>query len=235
MNETRTVGQELQDHVLAVARKGQQRISNRVKNVTATAQLIRPQLPSLPKPTLNVPNLPKPTLNVPSMPTPAQIREKAPQLTAMLPSAEQFRASAHELAGQILSAQRKMVDQVRSFTTPLMHQAEVHELAGQFMSAQRKMVDQVRSFTTPLAQQAAAVFTQIGKPTEKATATRVAVNGEAGTDHRKAEQAKAEPVSTEHGKAENGKAEHGKAEHGRTAAQHNGPGARKPRTKSTAK
>jgi len=224
MNETRAVGQELQDHVLAVARKGQQRINNRVKNVKATAQLIRPQLPSLPKPTLSVPNLPKPTLNVPSLPTPAQIREKAPHLTAMLPSPEQLRTSAHELrtsahefrisahelagqllsaqrkmvdqvrsvstplmrqpeihelAGQIRSAQRKMVDQVRSVTTPLMHQAEVHELAGQFMSAQRKVVEQVRSFTTPLAQQAAAVFTQAGKPAEKATATPAAVNGEA--------------------------------------------------------
>ena len=113
MNDTRAVGQELQDQVLAAARKGQQRVASTVKNVTATAQLIRPQLPSLPRP----------TLNTSALPTPAQIRERAPQLVAMLPSTEQLRAGAHEFAGQLLSVQRKVVEQVRSVTTPLAHQA----------------------------------------------------------------------------------------------------------------
>src|ERR1022692_1552543 len=132
MNETRAIGQEISDQVLAAARKGHQRVTSTVKNVTATAQLIRPQLPSLP-------SMPRPTLNVPRLPTPAQLRERAPQLAAMLPSTEQLRAGAHEFAGQFLSVQRKVVDQVRSVATPLAHQA-------------------------------AAVFTQVSRPADNATA-----------------------------------------------------------------
>src|ERR1022692_2393390 len=126
MNDTRTVGQEIQDQVLAAARKGQQRVANTVKNVTATAQLIRPQLPSLPRPTLNTSGLP----------TPAQIREKAPQLVAMLPSTEQLRVGAHEFAEQLLTVQRKVVEQVRSVTTPLAHQAAA--VLGQVGKATQK-------------------------------------------------------------------------------------------------
>ena len=121
MNDTRTVGQEIQDQVLAAARKGQQRVQSTMKTMTATAAMIRPQLPTLPRPKLS--GLPRPTLNVPGLPTPAQIRERTPALTAMLPSPEQLRASAQEFAGQILAARRKVFDQVRSVTTPLAHQA----------------------------------------------------------------------------------------------------------------
>ena len=59
MIDTRAVGQELQDQVLAAARKGHQRVTTTVKNVTATAQMIRPQLPSMP------------TINTRSSPTPS--------------------------------------------------------------------------------------------------------------------------------------------------------------------
>lgn len=121
MNDTRTVGQEIQDQVLAAARKGQQRVQSTVKTVTATAAMIRPQLPTLPRPKLS--GLPKPTLTVPRLPIPAQLREKAPDLTAVLPTPEQLRASAHEFAEQILTAQRKFLGQVRSVATPLAHQA----------------------------------------------------------------------------------------------------------------
>jgi hypothetical protein len=121
MIDTRTVGQEIQDQVLAAARKGQQRVQSTVKTVTATAAMIRPQLPALPRPKLS--GLPKPTLTVPRLPTPGELREKAPDLTAMLPTPEQLRASAQEFAEQILTAQRKFLGQVRSVATPLAHQA----------------------------------------------------------------------------------------------------------------
>ena len=230
MNDTRTVGQEIQDQVLAAARKGQQRVANTVKNVTATAQLIRPQLPSLPRPTLNTSGLP----------TPAQIREKAPQLVAMLPSTEQLRVGAHEFAGQLLTVQRKVVEQVRSVTTPLAQQAEAHDLAGQLLTVQRKVVEQVRSVTTPLAHQAAAVLGQVGKATQKATPMAAAISEDADHEHGKAGQRTAEHGKPEHGKPEHGKPEHDGAEHGNGAqakatGQHNGASAtgRKPSTRKS--
>src|ERR1022692_1322021 len=230
MNDTRTVGQEIQDQVLAAARKGQQRVANTVKNVTATAQLIRPQLPSLPRPTLNTSGLP----------TPAQIREKAPQLVAMLPSTEQLRVGAHEFAGQLLTVQRKVVEQVRSVTTPLAQQAEAHDIAGQLLTVQRKVVEQVRSVTTPLAHQAAAVLGQVGKATQKATPMAAAISEDADHEHGKAGQRTAEHGKPEHGKPEHGKPEHDGAEHGNGAqakatGQHNGASAtgRKPSTRKS--
>jgi|ERR1022692_2600585 hypothetical protein len=225
MNDTRTVGQEIQDQVLAAARKGQQRVANTVKNVTATAQLIRPQLPSLPRPTLNTSGLP----------TPAQIREKAPQLVAMLPSTEQLRVGAHEFAGQLLTVQRKVVEQVRSVTTPLAQQAEAHDLAGQLLTVQRKVVEQVRSVTTPLAHQAAAVLGQVGKATQKATPMAAAISEDADHEHGKAGQRTAEHGKPEHGKPEHDGAEHGNGAQAKATGQHNGASAtgRKPSTRKS--
>ncbi len=121
MNDYRAARQELQDHVLAAARKGQQRVATTVKNVTAAAQQIRPQLA----------NLPKPTLNISALPGHAQLREKAPalvaklpvKLPAKLPTADQLKAGAAELAGHARSVQHKFVGQVRSVASPIAHQA----------------------------------------------------------------------------------------------------------------
>ena len=113
MIDTRTVGQELQDQVLGVARKGRERVASTVKTVTATAQHIRPQLQ----------NLPRPNLTRPTLVTPAQLREKAPALIAMLPKPRQLKAGAQEFAGQAQHAARIVLGQVRNVTTPLAHQA----------------------------------------------------------------------------------------------------------------
>jgi hypothetical protein len=121
MIDTRTVGHEIQDQVRSAARKGQQRVQSTVRTVTATAAMIRPQLPALPRPKLS--SLPKPTLNVPRLPMSAQLRDKAPALTAMLPTPEQLMASAHEFAGQFLAAQRKVFGQVKHVAAPLAQQA----------------------------------------------------------------------------------------------------------------
>jgi hypothetical protein len=125
MNDYRAAGQELQGQVLAAARKGQERVTKSVKNVTAAAQQIRPQLASLPKQ----------ALNLSPIPGPAQLREKTPDLVAKLPvklptklqtrlpSPEQLRAGAQELAGHARSVQRLVTDQVLNVATPLAHQA----------------------------------------------------------------------------------------------------------------
>jgi hypothetical protein len=109
--DTRAVGQEIQDQVLAAARKGQKQVNRTVRNVAATAQQIRPQLPSMP------------VVNLAALPTPAQLRERAPEFIAKLPSASQFRVGAEEFAVQFRSVQRQVVDQVRTVATPLAKQA----------------------------------------------------------------------------------------------------------------
>jgi hypothetical protein len=147
--DSRTIGHELQDQVLAAARKGRQRVTSTVRTVTATAQLIRPQLPSLPRPPHGLPTpaelrdslfarLPTPDQirekaklpasdqireRVAKLPTPDQIRERAPGLVAMLPTPDQIRSGAHEFAGQVRFVQRLVTDQVRAVAEPLMQQA----------------------------------------------------------------------------------------------------------------
>lgn len=121
MNDYRAAGRELQDQVMAAARKGQQRVATTVKNVTAAAQQIRPQLASMPKP----------TLNLSALPGQVQLREKAPalvaklpgQLQTKLPTADQLKAGAEGLVGHARTVQRRVVDQVRTAASPLAQQA----------------------------------------------------------------------------------------------------------------
>jgi hypothetical protein len=155
MNDYRAAGQELQGQVLAAARKGQQRVATTVKNVTAAAQQIRPQLASLPRPTLNLSALPGQT----------QLREKAPALVAKLPgnlqaklpTADQLKASADQL--------KASADQLKASADQLMAGAE--GLVGHARTVQRRVVDQMRTAATPLAHQAAARLSQFGAPAAK--------------------------------------------------------------------
>src|SRR5215472_12782900 len=155
MIDRRALGQEIQEQVLDAARKGQKRVTRTVRNVTATAQLIRPQLPNWPA--LSVSGLPTPaqlrekaTELMARIPTPGQLRERAPEFMAKLPTAGQLRERAPELMAKLPSP-----EQVR---------ASAEELAGQFRSVQREFVGRVRTATTPLARQASAVLTQAGVP-----------------------------------------------------------------------
>src|SRR5262245_21821006 len=81
MTDTRAAGQEFQDQVLAAARRGRQRVTSTAKTVRATANMIRPQLPSMPAVHIG-------------LPTPAQLREKAPAFIAKLPHPDQLRERA---------------------------------------------------------------------------------------------------------------------------------------------
>lgn len=144
MNDYRAAGQELQGQVLAAARKGQQRVATTVKNVTAVAQQIRPQLASLPKP----------TLNLSALPGQAQLREKAPALVAKLPvrlqtklpTPDQLKSGAEGLVGHALTVQRRVVDQVRTAATPLAHQAAAR--LSQFGEPAAKPAPAVKAETT---------------------------------------------------------------------------------------
>jgi len=122
MIDTRAAGQELQDQLLAAARKGHRRVTNTVKNVTATAQMIQPQLPSMP--TIKLPYAEQLTqLREKQLTQLALLREKAPGLIARLPSGDDLMAGAHDVAGQVRSVRRQVVSQLRTVATPLAHQA----------------------------------------------------------------------------------------------------------------
>lgn len=144
MNDYRAAGRELQDQVLAAARKGQQRVATTVKNVTAAAQQIRPQLASMPKP----------TLNISALPGQAQLREKAPalvaklpgQLQTKLPTADQLKAGAEELVGHARTVQRRVVDQVRTAASPLAQQAAAR--LSQFSAPATKPAPEAKGGTT---------------------------------------------------------------------------------------
>lgn len=150
MIDTRAIGQELQDQLQAAARKGQQRVTTTARTVAATARMIRPQLPNLPRPTpgtlrsaLPTPEqirsaMPTPEQIRSAMPTPEQIRsalavpaqliEQAPAFAAKLPGAQRLTAGTHELIGQMRAVQHRVLDQVREATAPLAKRAGFAEL-----------------------------------------------------------------------------------------------------------
>src|SRR5665811_1143135 len=115
MIDTRAVGQELQDQVLAAARKGHRRVTNTVKNVTATAQMIRPQLPSMPA--INPVKLPNAEhLAQLTDKQVAQLREKAPALIGKIPNAEHFVGLTEKHITEWRELTEKQITEVRDAT-----------------------------------------------------------------------------------------------------------------------
>ncbi len=205
MNDYRAAGQELQGQVMAAARKGQQRVTSTVKNVTAAAQQIRPQLAGLPRPNLNLTSL-----NLTALPGQAQLREKAPELatklqsrlpdtiSSRLPSPEQVKAGAEQFAGHARSVRRAVVGQVRGAAEPLAHQA----------AARLAQVGVPTSFGKTAAD---------GKTTTRVTGVSVAKSGPAKASTAKASTAKtstaksgtAKPGSSTSGARKSGSAKPG--------------------------
>ncbi len=219
MIDTRAVGQELQDQVLAAARKGHRRVTNTVKNVTATAQMIRPQLPSMP--TIRISKLPSPDqLAQLAEKQFSQLREKAPGLFGKLPNADHLKTGATDLAGQVRSAQRQFVGQVRTVASPLAHQA-----AAAFAQATGQAPE-----STAKAEQTAAVTGSGAASASKATtpATTPASDDVKATtpasDDGKAARASAthKAHSTEKGRPA-AKARPGKAQHGTSTPKKSKP------------
>jgi hypothetical protein len=137
MNDYRAASQELQGQVLAAARKGQERVTKSVKNVTAQ---IRPQLASLPKP-----KAPELVAKLPAkLPTlPARL-----QVPTRLPSPDQLRAGAQELAGHARTVRRMVTGQMMSVATPLAHQAAARlAQVGTAAEPQAKTTTRVREVT----------------------------------------------------------------------------------------
>jgi hypothetical protein len=179
MNDYRAARQELQDQVAAVARKGQQRVTSTVKTVTATAQHIRPQLASLPKP----------TLNISALPGQAQLREMGPALYAKLPNSvqtklptpDQMKASAQGLADQARAVQRRVLEQVRTAATPIAHQAA--ERLSQFGAPATKPAPSIKSETTTRVSEV--TVTKGDKPKPTTTRTRPSASRGSAASQRK--------------------------------------------------
>jgi hypothetical protein len=218
MIDTRAVGQELQEQVLAAARKGRRRVTTTARNVTATAQMIRPQLPAMPTIKFKLPSadqlakLSEAQFSQLRERVPAligrlrnserltqlterqlgQLREKAPGLLAKLPDADQIKASATDLAEQMQSVQRQVADRVRTVASPLAQQA-----AAAFAQAAAQVSGSVAKLPT-------AAVTSNGTPRTGTSKTSTASGTAVAADAAKADQpartsrpaAKAKPVHT---------------------------------------
>jgi len=178
MTDTRSVGQELQEQVLAAARNGRRRVTTTVRNARATAQMIRPQLPTMPPITIKLPRadqlaqLTEAQFN--------QLREKAPALIAKLPSRERLAELTEQQLSQLrekapgLLARLPDADQLKSGAT---------DFAEQVQSVQRQVADRLRTVASPIAHQAAAAFAQATAQVKgsgaKASPAAVTANGAA--------------------------------------------------------
>ncbi|MGI9009374.1 MAG: hypothetical protein ACR2FU_24825 [Streptosporangiaceae bacterium] len=170
MIDTRAVGQELQEQVFAAARKGHRRVTTTMKNVTATAQMIRPQLPALPTIDLAAVKLPTPDqLAKRTERQLSQLRKTAPGLIARIPNADYLARLTEKQIDQLRKTAPGLIARLPS---PEHLRTGASELAGQVRSVQRQVTDQVRTVTTPLAEQAAAAFAQATSVTGATTKAR---------------------------------------------------------------
>lgn len=157
MMDTRAAGQELQEQVLAAARKGHRRVTNTVKNVTATAQMIRPQLPTLPTSKITVKLPSRDELAKRTERQLSQLRKTAPALVARIPNGEHLAKLTEKQVEQLRKTAPGLIARLPS-REHLM--ASASDLAGQMRSVQRQVTDQVRAVATPLAGQASSAFAQ---------------------------------------------------------------------------
>ena len=204
MIDTRAFGQELQDQLQAAARKGQQRVTTTARTVVATARMIRPQLPNLPRPTAA-------TLRS-ALPTPEQIRSALPtseQIRSALPTPEQIRAAipSSEQIRSALTASGQFIERAPAFAAKLPGAdrltAGTHELVEQMRAVQNRVLGQVRDMTAPLAKRAGLAEHRPARrdPVHSAPVQLASENGDgqaAAAAQATAEQSAAEHPAAEH-------------------------------------
>jgi len=130
MFDTRAVAQEVQDQFTAAMHKGHEQIRKSRESVT-TAVRAGGQIADAVKP--NLPKLPSVQVKLPSL--------------SEITSPEKLRASAHELASQMLATQRKLTDQALASQRKLASHAQ--DLAEQAVSRQRKLGDRALEVAGP--------------------------------------------------------------------------------------
>ena len=165
MIDTRAFGQELQDQLQAAARKGQKRVTATARTVVATARMIRPQLPNLPRPTPGTLRsaFPTPEQIRSAIPTPEQIRSALPtpeQIRSAIPTPEQIRSAmpTPEQIRSAIAASAQLIERAPAFAAKLPGAdrltAGTHDLVGQMRAVQDRVLGQVRDMTAPLAKRA---------------------------------------------------------------------------------
>src|SRR5580698_1230780 len=184
MIDTRAVAQEVQDQLTAAMhkgqeqlRKGQEQVRKGRETVTGAlrtgshlAQAVKPNLPALPVPSL--------------------------QSLSELASPEKLRASAHELAGQVLATQRKLTDQAFASQRKLADHAQ--ELAEQTVATQRRLSGKALEVATPLITDGFARLTQVAGsvvPSSRARHSKQAETAKATTKPAAVASAKAESAA----------------------------------------
>ena len=200
MIDTRAIGQELQDQLQSAARKGQQRVTTTARTVVATARMIRPQLPNLPRPTPATLKsaLPTPEQIRSAFPTPEQIRsalsasaqliEQAPTFVAKLPGADRITAGTQEFVGQMRAVQHRVIDQVRDVTAPLAKRAgfaehrwanghAVHSAPARHATENGGAKDAERAAAKPTAKPAAKTADKTAKASRPGPASQTAKSG----------------------------------------------------------
>ena len=130
MFDTRAVAQEVQDQFTAAMHKGHEQIRKSRESVT-TAVRAGGQIADAVKP--NLPKLPSVQVKLPSL--------------SEITSPDKLRASAHELASQMLATQRKLTDQAFASQRKLAGHAQ--DLAEQAVSRQRKLGDRALEVAGP--------------------------------------------------------------------------------------
>jgi hypothetical protein len=140
MNTTIPTAHELREQAIAAVRHGQETTLTVIRNVVDAVSSASSKLPATPA-----------DLNVP--------------LADKLPSPEAVVAKAYDLAGQVLSAQRKFVEQAAKLPTateglrvPLADKlpsreavvAGAYDFAGQLLAEQRKFAEEVLKITARL-------------------------------------------------------------------------------------
>jgi hypothetical protein len=146
MIDTRAVAQEVQEQLTAAMNKGQERVrkvqeqvrksqeqgreavTGAIRTGNELARAFRPNIPGLPVPPVRVPSLTK-------LPDPAKLR-----------------ASAQELADQMIATQRRVAAEV--FATQ-------RSFAGQFFTTQRNLADKAFHAASPLVAEGVSRLTKV--------------------------------------------------------------------------
>jgi len=118
--DTRIVSQEVQDKVLGQVRKGQETMAGALRAAAAAAQSVTPPAPTLP-----------------------------PALASRLPSRDELVSSAHDLAGQLLTIQRKASELFDTQRVTGDLQA-IQRKASELLDGQRKLADRAIDAVSPL-------------------------------------------------------------------------------------
>ncbi len=163
MIDTRAVAQEVQDQLLTAFQKGHEQVRKgrdaatvAVRTGNQLAKAVMPSLPALPRPDLHLQPV-----------SPDKVRAHAHELAGqMLTRQRKFADNAQELAGQMLTRQRKFADNAQELASQMLTRQRkfadnAQELAGQVLATQRKLAGAAIEVASPLVAEGMTRLTQV--------------------------------------------------------------------------